>query len=180
MDWRSRYELVPGQWVQAGYHAGAFSQSFTNSIKRLLNSFQSQAESSIPSLTQTELYIAYANRFPSSTAQPTQNIAELHDFEAKMESQAAGFDLSFSADQPIQQYTRLLNPVELITLARMAFAKCEPCVDEDGRFVIRGLERREGVEQGKSAKSRDMFPFASASGKSGSVPVYNRALTSSI
>ncbi|TXT13472.1 hypothetical protein VHUM_00839 [Vanrija humicola] len=60
---------------------------------------------------------------------------------------------------------RLLNPVELINLTRMTFPKCEPAVDDDGRFVIRGLERREGEEKGRGARPLDMFPFALASGE---------------
>jgi hypothetical protein len=41
--------------------------------------------------------------------------------------------------------SRLLNPVELINLTKMAFPGCEAVVDDQGRFVIKGLGRREGV-----------------------------------
>ncbi len=61
---------------------------------------------------------------------------------------------------------RILNPVELISLARMTFPKCEPTIDERGRFVIKGLERREVGERGaRSRKGGEMFPFALVSGK---------------
>ncbi|CAK9780679.1 hypothetical protein CC85DRAFT_287968 [Cutaneotrichosporon oleaginosum] len=68
--------------------------------------------------------------------------------------------------------TRMLNPVELIALTRMTFPKCEPAVDEDGRFVIRGLERREGVEKGRVIKTADMFPFALANAPAPSDPAH--------
>jgi hypothetical protein len=61
-------------------------------------------------------------------------------------------------------HRRLLNPVEMITLARMTFPQCEPVVDEHGKFVIRGLERREGIEKGWVDRSNEMFPFALMSG----------------
>lgn len=69
---------------------------------------------------------------------------------------------SSSQDKPPRRSERLLNPVELINLARMTFPKCEPVVDEQGRFIIKGLERRGGVEKG-IVKVGDMFPFALAS-----------------
>ncbi|OCF41591.1 hypothetical protein I317_04603 [Kwoniella heveanensis CBS 569] len=55
---------------------------------------------------------------------------------------------------------RLLNPFELINLTKMTFPKCEPCVDASGRFIIRGLTRREGHEPGAKSREREMFPFA--------------------
>ncbi|WVQ97760.1 hypothetical protein IAU59_004874 [Kwoniella sp. CBS 9459] len=55
---------------------------------------------------------------------------------------------------------RLLNPFELINLTRMTFPKCEPSVDASGRFIIRGLTRREGHEPGARSREREMFPFA--------------------
>lgn len=62
---------------------------------------------------------------------------------------------------------RLLDPVELITLTRMTFPECEPAIDPDGRFVIKGLERREAVEKGRgSIRVNEMFPFALMSGMS--------------
>lgn len=72
---------------------------------------------------------------------------------------------SSSQDKPPRRSERLLNPVELINLARMTFPKCEPVVDEQGRFIIKGLERRGGIEKG-IVKVGDMFPFALASGRS--------------
>ena len=82
-----------------------------------------------------------------------------------METSGTDLDLSFGAEPPNPAPNRLLNPVELITLARMAFPNCEPCVDADGRFVIRGLERREAVEKRRGGKEGDMFPFALTSGR---------------
>lgn len=84
------------------------------------------------------------------------------------EERDPGQEQEQAEEEPEQQQhpaPRMLNPVELIALTRMAFPKCEPAVDEDGRFVIRGLERREGVEKGREAKAADMFPFALASGE---------------
>lgn len=66
---------------------------------------------------------------------------------------------------------RLLNPVELIALTRMTFPKAEPAVDEEGRFVIRGIERREGVEKGRP-RTADMFPFALSQQPSPSDPAH--------
>ncbi|KIR60366.1 hypothetical protein I314_03657 [Cryptococcus bacillisporus CA1873] len=61
--------------------------------------------------------------------------------------------------------SRLLTPVELINLTRMTFPACEPCVDASGRFVIKGLERREGLEPGRKSREGEMFPFALMSEK---------------
>jgi hypothetical protein len=65
---------------------------------------------------------------------------------------------------PRLRENRLLNPVELLSLVRMTFPKSEATVDESGRFVVRGLERRDAVERGASAgrvvRAADMFPFA--------------------
>ncbi|OXB37656.1 hypothetical protein LQV05_003287 [Cryptococcus neoformans] len=76
---------------------------------------------------------------------------------------------SFSADpNPLPQApreSRLLTPVELINLTRMTFPACEPCVDSSGRFVIKGLERREGLEPGRKSREGEMFPFALMSEK---------------
>lgn len=47
----------------------------------------------------------------------------------------------------------------------MTFPQCEPAVDDDGKFVIKGLERRDGVEKGWTDKSQEMFPFALLNGK---------------
>lgn len=66
---------------------------------------------------------------------------------------------------------RLLNPVELIALTRMTFPKAEPAVDDEGRFVIRGIERRDAVEKGRP-RTADMFPFALASQPAPSDPAH--------
>lgn len=66
---------------------------------------------------------------------------------------------------------RLLNPVELIALTRMTFPKAEPAVDDEGRFVIRGLERREGTEKGRP-RLGDMFPFALTTAPAPSDPAH--------
>ncbi len=186
---------------------------------RLLSNYQHQGEGGGPSLTQTELYTAYAARFssllPENSGEQDQSVdqsidhsvdqsgeqsvdpsveqgvdlsglgevehAELKDFEANMGMEG---DMFLSQEghegeqEPPQEEEqeeerpppRMLNPVELIALARMTFPKCEPAVDEDGRFVVRGLERREGVEKGRGVKAADMFPFALASGECSTVP----------
>lgn len=68
---------------------------------------------------------------------------------------------SHDAAEGERKPARLLNPVELISLTRMTFPKAEPAVDDEGRFVIRGIERRDGVEKGRP-RTADMFPFALA------------------
>jgi hypothetical protein len=107
--------------------------------------------------------------------------AELKDFEANMGMEGDMFlsqeghegepEPPQEEEQEERPPPRMLNPVELIALARMTFPKCEPAVDEDGRFVVRGLERREGVEKGRGVKAADMFPFALASGEWGAARV---------
>ncbi|WWC67621.1 uncharacterized protein I206_101531 [Kwoniella pini CBS 10737] len=54
---------------------------------------------------------------------------------------------------------RLLNPYELINLTRMTFPKCEPIIDENGKFVIKGLEKRIGHLPGSAERNREMFNF---------------------
>jgi hypothetical protein len=44
----------------------------------------------------------------------------------------------------------------------MTFPECEPVVDEQGRFVVRGIAKREGV---KDAEVGEMFPFAAMNGE---------------
>ncbi|KAL7423250.1 hypothetical protein Q5752_002550 [Cryptotrichosporon argae] len=74
---------------------------------------------------------------------------------------------------PPRREHRLLDPVELISLVRMTFPKCEPAVDAHGRFVIRGLERRDAVEKGRHARAAaDMFPFALMNAPSPSDPAH--------
>lgn len=65
-----------------------------------------------------------------------------------------------ASPQDPKRNNRLLNPIELINLARMTFPKCEPMIDASGRFIIRGIERREGIEPGRSGREGEMFPFA--------------------
>jgi hypothetical protein len=127
-------------------------------------------------MPQTDLYTSYVLRF---SAPPTTEDSPAPEQSTTVNSlqQAEGqFDLSNlddhnqteqdpeTAPSPIVS-RRLLNPVEMITLTRMTFPQCEPVVDEDGKFVIRGIERRDGVEKGWVDKSGEMFPFALMSGK---------------
>ncbi|ODN96453.1 hypothetical protein L198_04167 [Cryptococcus wingfieldii CBS 7118] len=65
-----------------------------------------------------------------------------------------------SALPGIPKENRLLTPLELINLTRMTFPTCEPLVDENGRFIVKGLERREGYEPGKKRREGEMYPFA--------------------
>ena len=44
-----------------------------------------------------------------------------------------------------QSTTRLLNPLELINLTKMTFPGAEAKIDDQGRFIIKGVDRREGV-----------------------------------
>lgn len=159
----------------------------------LLSTFQHQPDSlSAGNITQTDLYASYAARFadlPDSTTVPQHSDeaeAELREYEAEMAapdtspldendlqslSSALGQHEAqeIASTQPSRREERLLNPVELISLTRMTFPKCEPAVDENGRFIIRGLERREAEEKGRNGiKPDEMFPFALASGKSAS------------
>ena len=161
---------------------------------RLLSNFQQQAPETLshaPNITQTDLYTTYAARFSTilpaeGQGQTSADEAELREYEAEMaapdtsngidENDIHSFSLALGAQQdqtddatplpPSQpkRDERLLNPVELINLTRMTFPKSEPAVDEQGRFIIRGLERREGVEKGRNVKADEMFPFALASG----------------
>lgn len=89
-----------------------------------------------------------------------------HNHAHEQDQEATEHDEEDDATPP--RSARLLNPVELIALARMTFPKCEPAVDEQGRFVIRGIERRDAVERGRGVKPADMFPFALATGEYGS------------
>lgn len=156
---------------------------------RLLSTFQHQPDTlAADNITQTDLYASYAARFadlPEPNAnQPTteEAEAELREFEAEMaapdtttldENDLHSFSLALGQHEvqepaPVQKREdRLLNPVELISLTRMTFPKCEPAVDENGRFIIRGLDRREAEEKGRGGiKPDEMFPFALASGES--------------
>ncbi|KAL1408438.1 hypothetical protein Q8F55_005250 [Vanrija albida] len=167
----------------------------------LLSSFQHPADPAAPaSIAQTELYTAYAARFgtlqPDAGAEGSAEPAAHEDeFEASMRDAKLEAEMddinSFLPPAPeaegsderdetgaatpateAPRENRLLNPVELINLARMTFPKCEPAVDDDGRFVIRGLERREGEEKGRGVRPLDMFPFALASGPKPSDPTH--------
>lgn len=185
----------------------------------LLSNFQHQSDPAAPpTLSQTELYSAYAARFSSlipdagdESGQDQSDAAaatdaELKEFEANMAAPDAEAEMddinSFLPSGPDESNLhnaasdaerdhdsttpvdaedhasgprdlRLLNPIELIALTRMTFPKCEPAVDDDGRFVIRGLERREGIERGRGVRgSTDMFPFALAAAPQPSDPAH--------
>lgn len=170
--WPSPYELPPGTSVSS--NAGGREP---NSRYRLLGTYQQNSDTT--PIPQTDLYTSYALRFaaPStdhpdqSTSEPTQtaltSLQQADDsFElADLDGGHNNLDPELDPQAPIVHH-RLLSPVELITLTRMTFPQCEPAVDDDGKFVIRGLERRDGVEKGWTDKSQDMFPFALLSGKS--------------
>jgi hypothetical protein len=63
----------------------------------------------------------------------------------------------------VPRENRLLNPVELINLTRMAFPG-EPAVDEDGGLLFAGWSGARGRRR-RGVRSLDMFPFALASGE---------------
>lgn len=125
-------------------------------------------------IPQTDLYTSYALRFaapstdsPDPSTQDPSAMTSLHQADDTFE--LGDLDAQNNLDpeldpQPTIVQHRLLSPLELITLSRMTFPQCEPAVDGDGKFVIRGLERREGVEKGWTDKSQDMFPFALLNG----------------
>lgn len=155
-----------------------------SSDHRLLSNFQHQVDGAGPNLTQTELYTAYATRFSTlipdgesddregdahgtRNGQAHEHVQDTeHDVQHPDDHDFGDMDdiNAFLPSPPIP--TRLLNPVELISLTRMTFPKAEPAVDEEGRFVIRGLERRIP----EPSVRKDMFPFALASQPSPSDP----------
>lgn len=49
---------------------------------------------------------------------------------------------------------RLLNPLELINLMKMTFPGAEAKVDDQGNFVIKGVDRREGVVRRRNVARR--------------------------
>ena len=125
-------------------------------------------------MPQTDLYTSYVLRF--SAPPPMEESPAPEQSTATSLQQAEGqFDIS-NLDEHNQPsdigtpvpappvHRRLLNPKEMITLTRMTFPKCEPVVDEAGKFVIKGIERLDGVEKGWVDKSDRMFPFALMSG----------------
>jgi hypothetical protein len=128
---------------------------------RLLNNFQPTSSTSpAQTLTQTDLYTAYATRFSftpppagPSPSLPTELAINLDGLTNQPDQ---------SEDRPPIVH-RLLDPVELITLTRMTFPECEPIVDEQGRFVIRGIARREGIR--REEEIGEMFPFAAMNGE---------------
>lgn len=145
---------------------------------RLLGTYQQNSDT--PPIPQTDLYTTYALRFAApSTDNLDQSAPEIAQTQTVLTSLQQADDSFEIADldggpnnldpeldpQPPIVHHRLLSPVELITLTRMTFPQCEPAVDDDGKFVIRGLERREGVEKGWTDKSQDMFPFALLNGE---------------
>lgn len=93
-------------------------------------------------VSQSELYTSYSSRFETSP--------HVNDNNSNANQNGNG-------EQHRSAETRILNPVELLQIARITFPSCTPAVDEEGRFVVRGLEKRTGV---KVPKVAEMFPFA--------------------
>lgn len=147
---------------------------------RLMGAYQQNSDTT--PIPQTDLYTSYALRFaapstdpsgsghnPEHTQQALTSLQQADDSFALPDLDSGGNDIDIDPELDPQSpvvHHRLLSPVELITLTRMTFPQCEPAVDNDGKFVIRGLERREGVEKGWTDKSQDMFPFALLTGQS--------------
>ncbi|EIW68615.1 hypothetical protein TREMEDRAFT_63083 [Tremella mesenterica DSM 1558] len=135
----------------------------------LLNNYHPSESNSI---TQTDLYSSYATRYSlpaHQTSEPSSpNTQRLQDLENLAAVSAHPDHLNFSTDNGFEgdedkgntTPPRLLNPVELISLTKIAFPDAVPAVDEQGRFVIKGLERREGVEKSRGPKMGDIYPFA--------------------
>jgi len=126
-------------------------------------------------MPQTDLYTSYVLRFSAPSTTEDSPAPEQTTTVNSLQQAEGQFDLSNLDDHSQTEQDpetapapavsrRLLNPVELITLTRMTFPHCEPVVDDDGKFVIRGIERRDGVEKGWVDKSGEMFPFALMSG----------------
>lgn len=148
------------------------SESNSNSHTRLLSNFQqaSPAPTAAP-ITQTDLYTAYATRF--SLPPPTQTDIDSSAPAVPLPTVLALNHLDEVSDIPQEEgnptlppappVRRMLDPVELITLTRMAFPECEPVVDEQGRFVIQGIARRENVRPNPDVG--EMFPFTAMNGK---------------
>lgn len=179
-DWERTLEGVAEPVRAASWYVVRYVPGVDPSdVKRLLGTYQQTGDDS--SIPQTDLYTSYALRF----AAPSTN--ENHAGEQNTSTTAAALSSLNQADETYDLsdldganqldpdldppaaaviHHRLLSAVELITLARMTFPECEPAVDDDGKFVIRGLERREGVEKGWTDKSAEMFPFALMSGTS--------------
>jgi hypothetical protein len=137
-------------------------------LSRLLNNFQTASSTSTaPNLTQTDLYTAYASRFsftPPPAGPPPSHLPTELALDNLDGLGMPGMADAYGDDrQPAAPVQRLLDPVELITLTRMTFPECEPVVDEQGRFVIRGITRREGLRREEEAG--EMFPFAAMNGE---------------
>lgn len=151
MDLSSPLELVPGM-----------STPYFQLIIRLLNNFQpTSSTSSAQTLTQADLYTAYATRF-SFTPPPAGPSPSLPT-ELAINNLDSLPNVPDQSEDRIPVVHRLLDPVELITLTRMTFPDCEPVVDEQGRFVIRGIARREGIR--REEEIGEMFPFAAMNGE---------------
>ena len=82
--------------------------------RRLLGQYQNQPPESEAAVTQVDLYSTYASRFSAAAINGRDDNDE-----------------------------RLLTAQELIHLTRLTFPNCTPEVDNTGRFVIRGIERRD-------------------------------------
>jgi hypothetical protein len=113
-----------------------------------------QVESAI---TQADLYTAYMDRFSHTQPAPRDDHPSTFPSADDENETSNGIVASVSHERSM----RVLNPVELLQLVRITFPSCEPAVDEAGRFVVRGLERREGV---RDPKRGEMFPFALTTG----------------
>lgn len=130
-----------------------------------MSNYQQSADAT--PIPQTDLYTSYALRFsaPPSTDDNPASLQQVDDFDLSNLDEVDPTDDNVGPSRLPSKPRRLLSPVELITLTRMTFPNCQPAVDEDGKFVIRGVERREGVEKGWADRSGDMFPFALMTGK---------------
>jgi hypothetical protein len=114
------------------------------------------------------LYTSYVLRFaaPPATEGNASSLQQVNDFDLDLSNLDELDTAEDKAGPSIPKLRRLLSPVELITLTRMTFPHCRPVVDDDGKFVIRGVERREGVEKGFTNRNSEMFPFALMTGQS--------------
>jgi hypothetical protein len=134
----------------------------------LLSNYQTPLNPDGSSIPQAELYANYAQRFssllpidtdptpqplvePTSLDMPEQSTSTSAADKSQTQAQAQAdaeelrqyeHDMNQTSDSDGDSQ-RLLTPVELLTLAKMTFSKAELIVSDDGRFLVRGLERRE-------------------------------------
>lgn len=134
----------------------------------LLSNYQTPLNPDGSSIPQAELYANYAQRFssllpidtdptpqplvePTSLDMPEQSTSTSAADKSQTQAQAQAdaeelrqyeHDMNQTSDSDGDSQ-RLLTPVELLTLAKMTFSKAELVVSDDGRFLVRGLERRE-------------------------------------